>query len=571
MKGDSNWTVPGSTITDTLKGDNHYFDDSNEKSNDKTSFSFVAIDEKGNKRHELGEEKDLNDIKWGIDSQTGKESWSYTFPDSMYCNTCKTTHKLDNDWVYQMSYTTTIKNSGQNSSTGIIYYQNHVETEGMQKDASITVSYGTVEGTVNKQGAFEGDPEAETGGVFHWTIDAIIPGKEVKPTAGWCLQDTMGILTGGDGTIEGVENTINSATITLINNGRTYPVPEVSEATDEHSFAWRVAESHKVYGSSVENQRIIDILCRCTCDETNCQVWVPASQEGKYECQYTYHPEGKDDIKFCHCWNVTGETHLKVDYYTNDQKIIEEHGGRGDKLCNEVYLGYQIRDNDGVWQRVPVDEPVRVDLGIPGAFKKNVTKDFDGQKASYTITINEGKIPLTKPGKNLEIHDEMSETLVYEKGSLVITAEDAQKNIQTLEEGTHYTVTYYGDGEKTDEAGNKVHVLDIVLLDPQPVMYTLTYDATLNIPPGTTGQVVYTNKADVTLWNHEFESDPGEKVYGNINISGETRNVTIHKTTDADPKSPLPGAIFGLYSQKSKKLLMQQRIKTATLNLKLTM
>ena len=185
-------------------------------------------------------------------------------------------------------------------------------------------------------------------------------------------------------------------------------------------------------------------------------------------------------------------------------------------------------------------------MPIPGLFKKELTQDFDGYTAHYTITVNEGKLILTD-GTPLRINDVMTETLVFISGSLVITAEDAQGNITTLQQDTDYTVTYDGTGGETDSHGNSVHVLDITILRPQPVMYILDYDATLTIPTGATEAIRYTNSASVTLWGEKITDTTVEKVYADINISAKNYKVELFKTC-ALSGEPLGGATFGLYN-----------------------
>jgi uncharacterized surface anchored protein len=141
----------------------------------------------------------------------------------------------------------------------------------------------------------------------------------------------------------------------------------------------------------------------------------------------------------------------------------------------------------------------------------------------------------------------MTETLVYISGSLVITAEDANGNLTTLKQGVDYTVTYDGTGGATDEHGRPVHILDIVILRPQPVMYILDYDATLTIPTGVTEAVKYTNSATITLWGEKITDTTVEKVYAEINISAKNYKVEMFKTC-AESGEPLGGATFGLYN-----------------------
>ena len=185
-------------------------------------------------------------------------------------------------------------------------------------------------------------------------------------------------------------------------------------------------------------------------------------------------------------------------------------------------------------------------MPIPGVFKKQLTHDFNGYTANYKITVNEAKLALTN-GSPLTIHDEMSQTLTYISGSLVITAEDTNGNITTLQQGVDYTVTYDGTGNQTDETGTPVHVMDIVILRPQPVMYLLDYDTTLIIPTGTTQALKYSNSANISLWGQDLSDQSEEKVYADINIAAKSYKVELYKTS-ALTGEPLGGAEFGLFN-----------------------
>lgn len=217
-----------------------------------------------------------------------------------------------------------------------------------------------------------------------------------------------------------------------------------------------------------------------------------------------------------------------------------------------VELSHKVQSGtSNKWEDVPVSKAEDY-VPIPGIFKKELTKDYDGYVANYKITVNEAKLDLTG-GEPLTIRDKMSETLVYSSGSLVITAEDVEGNSETLQEGADYKVTYDGSGTQTDTSGKPVHVLEIQLLHPGPMMYTLNYDAVLAIPEGTTEGVPYSNSASVELWGKTFISDAEDKIWTNINISAESYQITLQKIA-ADTKEQLPGAEFGLFNQNGNQV-----------------
>ena len=151
-------------------------------------------------------------------------------------------------------------------------------------------------------------------------------------------------------------------------------------------------------------------------------------------------------------------------------------------------------------------------------------------------------------GTPLTIHDEMTDTLAYIGGSLIITTEAANGNRAELQQGVDYTVTYDGTGNKKDPFGKPVHVLDIVLLHPQPLMYILDYDTTLIMPDKVTEGIKYRNSASISLWGQDITEDSTEKVYADINISTKSYKINLFKTS-ALTGAPLPGATFGLFNE----------------------
>ena len=228
-------------------------------------------------------------------------------------------------------------------------------------------------------------------------------------------------------------------------------------------------------------------------------------------------------------------------YKTTDMSLIENYGAVGYQVNNLAQL-YYIGDG---YNSIQVDYD-DVTVPIPNLFEKQLTHDFDGYTAHYKITVNEAKTVLTD-GTPLTIHDEMTDTLAYISGSLVITTENANGHTSVLQQGVDYTVTYDGTGHQTDASGKKVHVLNIVILKPQPVMYILDYDTTLILPEQITGGIRYSNSASISLWGGEVKDHGVEKVYADINIATKSFTVDMFKTCAVTGK-PLPGATFGLYN-----------------------
>ena len=228
-------------------------------------------------------------------------------------------------------------------------------------------------------------------------------------------------------------------------------------------------------------------------------------------------------------------------YKTQDMSIVEGYGSLGYQLNNLAQLYYMTDGSTSI--QVDYDDAT---VTIPNLFEKQLTQDFNGYTAHYKVTVNEAKLVLTN-GSPLTIHDVMTDTLAYISGSLVITTENANGHTSVLHQGVDFTVTYDGSGNQTDSAGKKIHVLDIVILKPQPVMYILDYDTTLIMPEHVSGAIKYSNSANITLWGEKVTDNAVEKVYADINIAAKSYTVDMFKTCALTDK-PLPGAKFGLYN-----------------------
>ena len=334
-----------------------------------------------------------------------------------------------------------------------------------------------------------------------------------------------------------VYNDIGLSRVTATYNGTTINVPRLQDATDADMFAWENA-----WTSDDGHTRTINILSRCQCTPDSCFWGYSNNSCG----EYWYQDDAGNWLstrEFCQCWTETQTVVFNFIYETNDTELIQQYGVLKYKLNNSTQLYYMPDGTNS--SRVDTDDAT---VEIPNLFEKRLTHDFDGYTANYRVTVNEAKINLTN-GSPLTIHDVMSDTLAYISGSLVITTEDADGRTATLEQGADYTVAYDGTGNQTDVAGNEVHVLDIVILHPQPVMYTLDYDTTLIFPEHVTGAIKYSNSAEVTRWGESVKDTAAEKVYADINIADKSYKVKMFKTS-AQTGEPLGGATFGLFNEQ---------------------
>ncbi len=458
-----------------------------------------------------------------------ENGWSYKMPETVTCHVCGNTVSLGNEhWTYYVDYTST---PDATNIAGGLPYTNQVEIDNQSTEGWAEFTQTEVHGDVFKDGTFVSDAG---GGKFLWELQVTIPGRKdgEKAFCDWFINDIMTVRDQYGSRVAYVPNDIHLATVTANYHGKTINVPRIQDATEDDPYAWMLYWSNDQGGNGFYDLRQIYILCRCECTDESCGLgscwtygyvadngsWQPASD-------------------YCPCWTETEDTTFTFTYQTEDMSVVGAYGGMGYSLQNEVMLAYA--------GGTPVADTY-AKIPIPSLLQKELTHDFDGYTANYKVTVNESKLVLTN-GTPLTIHDVMTDTLAYISGSLVITTEDASGNITTLKQGTDYTVAYDGTGNQRDDQGKPVHILDIVILHPQPVMYVLDYDATLIMPEHITEGIKYSNSAEITLWGESITDSAVEKVYADINIAAKSYKVEMFKTC-AQTGEPLGGATFGLYN-----------------------
>lgn len=530
--GKINWTVridgyadsqiPGNILTDQVALSDWNKPHSYTASDIANGISFGVSDPRG-EWHAWHVSADDPHILW---DETG---WSYKIPKTVICDHCGELELGNEGWVYYINYTST---PTALNTPGTFDYANKVTVDTQTAWGWSNFNHGAIEAEIIKNGSFVSDA---AGGAFLWEVQAIIPGRVEGQRAeySWFIADEMRLLDENGTLIGRFHNDANLSAVTATYNGKTIRVPRIQDATDSDMFAWDNAWTATENG--ISHTRNINLLCRCQCTPDTCH-WTGCGEYWFQNDDGTWATKG-----FCQCWTETQNMTFTFIYKTTDLSAIENYGSLGYQLNNYAQLFYMPDSDSSV--RVSYDD---ASVTIPNLFEKKLTHDFDGYIAHYNITVNEGKLVLTD-GAPLTIHDVMTETLVYISGSLVITAEDTNGNLTVLKQGEDYTVTYDGTGNATDAQGENVHILDIVILRPQPVMYILDYDATLTIPSGVTEAIKYTNSASITLWGERITDATVEKVYADINIAAKNYTVEMYKTC-AESGTPLGGATFGLYN-----------------------
>ena len=460
--------------------------------------------------------------------------WSYKIPKTVTCQWCGEVELGNENWIYTVNYISTPDPIG---AAGTYGYENQATIDGQHAYAWTDFTHSEIYGEIVKKGTFVSDAN---GGSFLWEFQATIPGMKENQKAEyhWYIMDNMYLLNNEGYSAGYVENDAHLSKVTADYNGTTIHIPRVQDATDDDHFAWDNAWTANNNG--IDYGREINLLSRCQCNEDNCQFW----ESGCSEYWFIRDDGIADTNGYCQCWTETESVTFTFVYETDDMSLIEKYGRLGYKLQNIAELYYKPNGlNEGA-----LVSHTQAAVNIPGLLKKELTHDFDGYIANYKVTVNEAKLVLTN-GTPLTIHDVMTSTLAYISGSMVITAEDVNGNTTVLQQGRDYTIEYDGTGNQTDQAGNKVHVMDIVILKPQPVMYTLDYDTTLIMPEQVTGAIKYSNSASITLWGESITNNSTEKVYADINIAAMSYKVQMFKTC-AQTNAPLSDAVFGLYNEQ---------------------
>ena len=458
-----------------------------------------------------------------------ESGWSYKVPKTVTCDYCGELELGNDGWVYIVDYTST---PSKLNTPGTFDYENKVTVDGQTAWGWSNFTHGEIEAVIIKNGSFVSDA---AGGGFLWEVQTTIPGRTEGQRAeySWFIMDEMQLLDESGTAIGRIQNDMHLSTVTATYNGTVIQIPRIQDATDQDMFAWDNAWTATENGISYN--RTINLLCRCQCTPETCH-WSGCGDYWFQQDDGTWASNG-----FCQCWTETQNMTFTFVYRTEDISMITDYGALGYQVNNHAQLYYMPDSDTSV--RVSYDEAT---VTIPNLFEKQLTHDFNGYTAHYKITVNEAKLVLTN-GSPLYIHDVMTDTLAYISGSLVITTENVNGHTSVLQQGVDYTVTYDGTGEQTDASGKKVHMLDIVILKPQPVMYILDYDTTLIMPEQITGGVKYSNSANITLWGEKVTDNAVEKVYADINIAAKSFTVEMAKTCALTGK-PLPGATFGLYN-----------------------
>ena len=535
--GNKDSNIPGSTLTDRIVLE-MYSNEHSYTESDIAAGILVRASE-----IDLATGLEVAWHKWHISLDDleywDENGWSYIIPEKVVCEGCGEILLGNEGWTYTFEYTTTPNSKNFN---GALSYKNHVEVDNQGADGWGSFSHGEVAATIDKVGSFIGEAD---GGFFLWEIQTTIPGRKDGERAeyAWYIWDEMSIVNPGNySDVYGyTNNNLYLSKVTATYNGITVDVPRIQDVTNDSKVTWHNGWNATSGDKNVSVQ--LELLCHCDCTEETCAFW------GEYGCttKYWYYDDyGQGQLKeFCHCWTTTENITLTFVYETKDISVVEKYGSQGALLRNKVDL--YNRHGGSAWGiRADASDSV---VKIPNVFQKVITKDFDGYLAHYRITVNEGKLVLTD-GSPLIIRDEMSTTMSFISGTLVIKSQDGTGKEEVLRQDVDYTISYNGSGGAVDDNGASVHLLEIILLHPQPVTYIIDYDTTLIISNDATHAIKYTNSANITLWGQKVSKDSEDKYFADINVASKSYRVDIIKTANNPNQDPLRGAKFGIFNDQ---------------------
>jgi len=520
IDGGSDVGLAGQTITDALVKGGHEFTD-----DDAAEMGITIQDENGDYHSLPSDDAGL--------TQTA-DGWQITLPDSFNCAStgCGKTITLPAEdstgWVVYIEYTTTITSSGADYVT----YSNKVIFDDLEKSAEIV----TGGGDIDKSGVYNAGTDWEDTTVT-WTVDVMIPGAadgEDKVNR-WHIYDSMGVYIDSQRQQRyyndlGVDK--NTTVITAkIGGGEEISVPNIEDAKGgEDLIAWELhaTANSEDDGSGYDYGRTI---------------WL-----------YTWDSENSEWSLW---WNIKSDTVLTVTYSSDvvydmdgdgviedtDENLIEKYNVTGALLRNSV--GLKNKGTTGKEDNTVQEASAEVEL--PAMLDKVLTGIPDNSNrwiAEFTVDFNETMMDLSGYDE-VVLTDAMSKTLVFQKDSVVITAEDADGERHAVSD---YSVAY-------DSSGTDSNVATITLNKAAlgPYRYTLVYNASISSTGG--GNVSYSNDIEVTICGKGFKSSIGTKTADNVTSSYQQYSVTLQKADSENSEVLLAGAEFDVYNAETEALL----------------
>ncbi|MCD7888215.1 MAG: LPXTG cell wall anchor domain-containing protein [Clostridiales bacterium] len=505
VDGGANVGLADQTITDTISSDNHEYLEGNIDS------LTIEIQADDGEYHTLS----IDYADYWYWSESG---WELVLPAEFECMSCGDMIELPKEdstgWVVYIKYTTSISSPVGDS---YVTYGNTVTFYKLEEKGKIS----TGKGNIDKTGVYKaGDSWEDT--TIDWTIDVFIPSGEAY---NWHISDTEDVVIGSSSQ-QYYYNALGESgtTITAEIDGKVYTVPNIDDAAIDGSdlIAWELSDT---------------------------------STSGGYDYGRTiiFYTWDNEDGTWSQWWNIDSGTYLTITYSSSvvydtdgdgeientDENLIEEYNTQGASLRNSVELYCQETENDSAKK---VSEAT-AKVPLPSFLDKEQTTAPTSDNewvVTYTVTFNAAMVDLSDLG-TVTIADTMSTSLIYDRGSTVITAKDADGNTHKV---TDYTIAY--------SSGTDNNVAEIILNESAlgPYQYTLVYNAKID----GSGTVTYNNGITVTVSGETFTDEVGAKTVNDVSATAQSYSVTLTKK-DADTSDTLAGAVFNVYNAEADALL----------------
>lgn len=505
--------MPGTYVKDTLTSDLHYFSDE-----DKAAGITIGFNDGGGEWHLIT--VPAESITWA-----GDNGFEFTLPD-VNCQFCGNKFQFHEGRQYHLTYYTTVKD---NLKDGYYLHQNDIIVDGQIVSGSLGLQIGTPDAAIVKSGYLDA-----TSNNYVWNIRATVPAYNNNQAFYWKILEFDRIALPESNWIPVKDVSIQQNMITSFTaevNGVTYNVPDVTKVTPNDRYCYRI-ENDYIYLAS-----------KCECSVGKCATNSDTTDSWWCNTWYWYQPEDKRDTLFCSCWTENNDVVFNIELVYNGDDIISEHGGDGLRFYNTAVLEAYYDTTPGKWNE-GVKTDSSADVAIPGMFNKLVLEPGPNSNNQYTasfeITVNDSKTDLSQLGgegtaTDITIVDEMSNSLYYVRGTMVITQVDVYDHRTVLQYGTDYNMTVNG------------HTISIDIHNPGPYQYILNYDAQL-IADITAGNPSYENHASVHIGAKTYHASTQESYVTDYTYTAHTYSVTMLKTS-AESNQPLPGAVFGLFAE----------------------
>lgn len=507
--------TPGTFVKDTLTSDLHYFSDE-----DKAAGITIGFEDGGDEWHLITVPE--SSITWN-----GTDGFEFALPD-VNCQFCGNKFQYYEGRQYFITYYTTVE---ENLNDGYHLHQNDLILDGVTASGSIGLQIGAPSAYIVKTGHLDAATQD-----FKWNIQVKLPAYTGGQAYHVAITDADVIVDTSEGWDVKQNFQFNKdmfESVTAEVDGKVVTVHHISEVTAQDEFCYAFTSENGIF-----------IGHRCECSENSCAYWIP---ETHMYCDYwwpivqeTQPPGGY----FCTCWTYDKDVVFNFNMVYDGEAIIKQHGGQGLYFINEASLQAHYLDDAGKQQTV-LGTSSRDTVAIPGMFNKVVLAPGPNSDnyytASFEITVNESKTDLSQLGgegtrTDITIVDQMSDSLYYVRGTMVITQVDVYDHRTVLHYGTDYNMTI------------NEHTITIDIHNPGPYQYILDYDAQLIVDTSKGQEPTYENHASVHIGTKTYHASTQESYVTDYTFTAKTYKVTMKKTS-AESNTPLPGAVFGLFAE----------------------